>query len=342
MYGIFAAAFSYVAALMGAGFASGQEVVTFFSVFGKYGVIGIAAASVVIAFFGGIVSEIALKKDIGYNEIISEIFSEKTARAVKMLIFVYSVIVMAVMEACFGEMCALFYGLPNFAGALLLGGVCMILLIKGASATLKFNGAVGAVLFIAAASVCLFLLGYREHQTFSGLSMAINSTVSGSVYAGYNLITVGVVLANGRMFLKNKNEGILCGAAGGAMIFVLLILMWGIIGIYYGKTDLGEIPMLTLTLRESRYLAYGYSLIMAAAILTTAISSGMCAAEYMENKIGRVKGICLVVGVGIALSGAGFSTLIDRLYRYSGYVGIAAAFAVILKLTKMIIYDNRK
>ena len=59
MPGIFLAAFSYVAALMGAGFASGQETLTFFAVFSEYGIIGIAAASLIIGIFGGMVSEYA-------------------------------------------------------------------------------------------------------------------------------------------------------------------------------------------------------------------------------------------------------------------------------------------
>ncbi len=340
MTGIFMAAFSYVAALMGAGFASGQEVVTYFSVFGKYGWLGIIVASALIAIFGGIVSEYAFKRNIGYNEILSEIFFDKTARAIKLLICIYSVIVIAVMDACFGEICAMLCGLPKFAGALILSIACGVLLVCEKSATLKFNGVAGGLLFISAISVCLFLLGYREHQAFGDLNNALCSAVSGSVYAGYNLITVGVVLANGRLFLKNKNDGMVCGAISGVMIFILLMLMWGLIGIYYGKIDLGEIPMLTLTMRENIHLTRIYSLIMAAAVFTTAISSGMCAAEYMEKAVGKAKGACFVAGLGLALSGAGFSVLIDTLYRYSGYAGIAAAFAVMVKLIKQAYFTN--
>lgn len=331
MLGIFAAAFSYVAALMGAGFASGQEVVTFFVIFDKFGIIGIAVSSLLIGLFGGLVSEYAMRSDVNYTGIVSSLMHERAAKAINMLTLVYSIAVIAVMLACFGEIGTMLYGLPKLAGAAALALVCGFLLIKGSNTALKFNGVIGAMLFVATAAVCLYLLGYREHQTFGDVGKAANATASGGVYAGYNLISVGTVLANGRVFLKKKGDGIQCGAAAGVMIFLLLTMMWGIINIYYGKIDLGEVPMLTLTMRESNALAKGYALVIAAAVLTTALSSGMCATEYIEEKTGTVKAVILVMGIGLALSGAGFSKLIDTLYRYCGYVGMIAAFFVMVK-----------
>lgn len=339
MLGIFAAAFSYVAALMGAGFASGQEVVTFFVVFGRYGIIGIAVASLLIGVFGSVISEYAMRNNEGYTGIISKLIPRRIGAVIQVLTFVYSISVIAVMLACFGEIGTVLYGVPRLMGAVILAAVCIFLLLKGSNTALKFNGAIGAVLFIATASVCLFLLGYREHQTFSE---AGDAAVSGGVYAGYNLISVGTVLASGRMFLRKKNDGILCGAAAGVMIFLLLAMMWGIIGIYYGKINLGELPMLTLTLRENYMLSRVYALVIAAAVLTTALSSGMCAVEYIEERVGTKKAVAAVMGVGLALSGAGFSKLIDTVYRYCGYVGIAAAFFVMVMVINKVRKEEKR
>ena len=340
MLGIFMAAFSYVAALMGAGFASGQEVVTFFVVFNKFGIIGILVSSILIGIFGGLVSEYAMQNNTGYTEMILGLINKRIAKAINVLTFVYSIAVIAVMLACFGEIGRMLYGLPRFAGAAVLAVACGMLLIKGSSTALKCNGVIGALLFVATASVCLYLLGYREHQTFGVVKETANAATSGGIYAGYNLISVGVLLANGRVFLKKKGDGILCGIAAGIMIFMLLVMMWGIISIYYGKINLGELPMLTLTMRESSILAKIYALIIAGAVLTTALSSGMGAAEYI--KAGPKKAVIIVLGIGMALSGAGFSQLIDTLYRYCGYLGIIAAFFVMIKIGNKVISAGKR
>lgn len=338
MPGIFLAAFSYVAALMGAGFASGQETLTFFSVFSEYGIIGIAAASLIIGIFGGMVSEYAFAYGKDYNEITSTLFSCRTGRVIDMLTFFFSICTAAVMCACFGELMNMLFGINKLLGAVLLAGVTTLVLFTGSEGTAAVNAAIGVIMFIAAATVCLYLLGYREHQTFA----PIGAAVSGINYAGYNLITSGTILASGRIFLKKRGDGFVAGAVSGIMIFILLTLMWGIISIYYGKINLGELPMMTLALRESRELALFYGLIIAAAVFTTSISNGLCASQYLEGYLPNKAGAIIVMLLSLILSCVGFSGLIDTVYRYCGAAGIILAFALIFRIKKYKKIDKQR
>lgn len=330
MVGIFLAAFSYTAALMGAGFASGQETLTFFVVFSHYGALGIVVASILIGMFGGIVSEYALRSGRGYNEITGELFPCYVRKGVDTLALVFSICTLAVMCACFGELLSVMFGFDCRIGAAILAVLTAAVLLKGRESTVVLNSTIGAVLFVAVSAVCLYLLGYREHQSFA----AIEAAVSGASYAGYNLITAGTVLTSGRMFLKRRGEGYMVGVVSGIMIYILMTLMWGIISIYYGKINLGELPMLTLTLRESRTLALVYSVIMAAAVFTTALSNGLYASEHLKYYIERKHAVCLCVALGAVLSGAGFSRLINTAYRYSGAAGIIIAVGVMVCILK--------
>jgi uncharacterized membrane protein YkvI len=237
------------------------------------------------------------------------------------------------MCACFGELAKTIFGITPFLGSFSLAAVCAALLLVSRKNTLIINAVIGAIIFIAAASVCLYLLGYREHQTF-GTVGAVSAAVSGASYAGYNLISAGTVIASGRIFLHKKWDGILCGIASGIMIFLLLIMMWGIISIYYGKIDLGELPMLTLTMRESKALTIGYAVIIGAAVLTTALSNGMCAADYLGGFLGYKKSVIICMAMGVALGGAGFSRLIGTAYRFFGAVGILISGDIICKTVK--------
>lgn len=330
MTGIFLAAFSYVAALMGAGFASGQETLMFFAVFSRYGALGIVLASMLIGAFGGVVSECALRSGRGYNELTGELLPCRLRQGIDALTLVFSICTLAVMCACFGELAGILFGLNSAVGSVLLAALTAAVLLRGSKSTVTINAAVGAVIFVAAAAVCLYLLGYREHQTF----MPLKAAASGISYAGYNLITSGTVLASGRVFLKKRGEGYLTGIVSGMMIFILLTLMWAIISVYYGRINLGELPMLTLTLRESRALALCYSVVMAAAVFTTAVSNGLCAVEYLRLYMGHKRAVGLCAALGLVLSGAGFSRLIDTAYRYCGMAGILISVIVMIAMIK--------
>lgn len=330
MLGIFLAAFSYVAALMGAGLASGQETLSFFSVFSKYGIIGIAAAALIIGIFGGVVSEYAFISQKDYNEITGTLFSCRIGKCIDLLTFFFSICTTAVMCACFGELMNMFFNINRSLGAVMLAAVTMLVLFTGSEGSVSVNAAIGIIMFIAATAVCLYLLGYREHQTFA----PVGAAVSGINYAGYNLITSGAVLASGRVFLKNRGDGFITGAAAGLMIFILLTLMWGIIGIYYGKINLGELPMMTLVLRESDELALFYGLIMSAAIFTTSVSNGLCAAQYLKRYVPDGVGAVIVMVISFILSGVGFSGLVNTVYRYCGAAGIILSLSVIFKIMK--------
>lgn len=338
MSGIFLAAFSFVAALMGAGFASGQETVTFFAAFGHYGALGIIIASALIAAFCGVVSEYALRCDCDYGVIISDVFPCRIRRIIDAAMVIFAVCVESVMFACFGELVSSLTGMPVFVGALFACLLCSAAMLCKVENAIKINAVIGAVMFVAASAMCLYLLGYREHQTFS----AAGAVSSGGIYAGYNLLCVGAVTVSGRMFLKKRGYGFLCGIASGIMIFVLMMLMWGIISVYYGKINLGELPMLTLALRESRNLAVAYSVVLSAAVLTTAFSNGLCAVEYVRGFIGHKAAVIIISAVGLALSGAGFSRLIDTAYRGCGVIGLVIAVWIVFKLIILIIKKEKQ
>ena len=339
MVGILLAAFSFAAALMGAGFASGQETVTFFAVFSQYGVVGIVIASVLIGLFGGVVSEYALRFDCDYNEIVSRLFPCRVCRAVDVVTFSFSICTIAVMCACFGELCETFLGLGRAAGAFFLAVISATALLTGKEGSMKLNALLGIIIFIFAAALCLYLLGYREHQTFN----AVDAAASGVVYAGYNLISAGAVLAAGRGFLRNRGDGYLMGVASGLMVLILLTLMWGIISVYYGKIDLGELPMITLAMRESHTLAVIYAAVMGAAVFTTALSNGLCASQYISNIAGRKYAVLICMALGFSMSGAGFSTLVATVYKYSGMIGMIIASVVVYRAVKrMTEYEKRR
>ena len=117
---ILLAAYSYIAALVGAGFASGQEILSFFVVYGKAGVIGIILSSVIFGYFAYFILNISRRLNVNeYNTLISKAFNGFGERFVYILTFVFTCVVYCVMTAGMGEMLHLLWGVKTIWGNIL-------------------------------------------------------------------------------------------------------------------------------------------------------------------------------------------------------------------------------
>ena len=61
----------------------------------------------------------------------------------------------------------------------------------------------------------------------------------------------------------------------GGVLFIMMILVWALLSLYYKYISLGEIPMLTMALRQNNFVASVYSIMLILAVLTTAVASGI-------------------------------------------------------------------
>lgn len=334
MGNIFIAAGVYIATLIGAGFASGQEIISFFVKYGRMSVLAVFLSVALLGVFAAaVMGECAQKRVSGYNEYLTCFMGARLKKATEIATLFFSVAVFSVMTACCGEMGASLFGIRNIYGAVLMCVLCSALMMFKTDDALNVNAVIGGIIAVSIITCTLYLLRYREHQAFSDGAKMIASGVS---YSGYNILTAGVILAQMAKRLKSRHEAYLAAFAASFAMFVIMILMWGLLSIYYGKINLGEIPMLTMALRENSVIAAVYSAVLFFAVFSTALSNGISAVNIIGEKIGRRQGACLVALVGFCMSGAGFSSLINGVYRACGYVGAAFMVYVICHYIKFI------
>ena len=71
-------AFTYIGALVGAGFASGQESLQFFTVFGANGIIGAVFSGLLFGLFGLLVIKITSREKMSnYGQLLQYLLVEK-------------------------------------------------------------------------------------------------------------------------------------------------------------------------------------------------------------------------------------------------------------------------
>lgn len=340
MLRIFAAAFSYAAALVGAGFASGQEIVSFFVKYGKMSIIGVAVSAAVFGIYGALAARAAMSvRAQSFSELTEHIMPCRVQKIFAWFTCLFSLMVVCVMAACMGELLYTLTGVKRIWGTALMSLMCLVMLLSGVKGALKANAVMGAVIVVGVTAFGLYLLGYREHQA---MAVKLEPVIAAAAYPGYNLITVGTVVVGVSGFLRSKNEARAFGAVSAVMMGVMMAAVWAILSIYYGKIDLGALPMLTLARRQSEICGMVYALIVGVSVLTTAAANGLCAAELLGERLGKRTAAVLVSMSGAALGTVGFARLIDTAYRWCGYAGIAMVAYVLVKCLKFLIFKEKQ
>lgn len=328
MLNILTAAFSYTAALVGAGFASGQEIISFFVRYGKAGFFGIVLSAALFGIFAAVVLANSIEfKTNCYSEYLSHIMPRRPRYISEAITALYGLAVFCVMASCGGRMGYMLFGADIRFG---IGAVCFIsaaVFLTGTNGAVNLNAILGAVITIGITACCIYMIAYREHQAFSH---SVKITVSALSYSGYNLLTAGAVLVPMSRRLRCKADAYLTGFASGCMMLVMMLLIWGLLSIYYGKITLGEIPMLTMAMRQNTATTAIYGILLFAAVLSTAVSSGISTINIIGAHIGRIPACAVTVLCGICFGITSFSRLIDTAYSLCGYAGFFVVLYILI------------
>lgn len=330
MSAVFITAYSFVAAVIGAGFASGQEILCFFVAHGKWGIAGMFLSALIFGWFSYFIIEECRKRSISdYGELLNNSMGRIMKAFTVFVTLIFSMCAFAVMTACFGEVLYLIFDADKRVTRVLFAVVCTIIVCFGSDKALKLNGILGIITVVGIISAVLYILRYREHQVFSPQISAISS---GAEYSGYNLIGAGVILAGMSKGIKSKTAAALTGIISAAALLVMMLLIYFLLSIYNGHINLSEIPMLTLAMRENKIITYFYCAMLVLAVITTAISSSISVTEIMSKKIDCR--ICAIITgvIGVTAGGAGFADMINTAYRICGYLGIIIIICLIINL----------
>ncbi len=325
-------AFSYIAACIGAGFASGAEVVSFFWAYGKESVIGLVLSSALFGIFSFIMLKDCAENGIyNFSEYLGFIMPDFFKRITDIVVFVFMAISLAGMSAGAGEILKDVFRLPNFWGVIIFSIICIFLLNFSVSGLTKINGALGIIIAIGMVFCCVYIINFRFLETFNSFIKITSSAIS---YTAYNQVASAVILCSMSSLLKTKKQAFITSCLIGAGLFVVLASLWCVVGIYYGKVDLGEIPMLSIASRQGTVFYIGYSIILFLAVLTTAISNGFGICEYLKKVTSKWGALIVILAFMIFLSGIGFSNIVDKAYRLCGYASLILPVFMVINRVK--------
>ena len=334
----FYAAAVYIGAVMGAGFATGQELMRYFVRFGRAGLWGIAACGILFAFVGcKVLCFMYINGLNDYRQFLRCIMGERAGAAAEAVSFCFITALYSSMLAAADSLTYSVFGINGVWGSAAVLAVCAFMTVCG----IKGLGTVNIVLcpLLVCGSVFTGLLLYFGSVSAFAPVVRLDDNILGScaVYISYNVISSLSLLCAVSKQIKDIREAAAGGIAGGIVLGLAGVLLALPLYKYSSLAGGSELPVLVLISSKNKLLGYCYVLMLAAAVLTTAAGNCYSAVESLRpvGKADRCIWAVLVSGAAFLLSRMGFADIVGRLYYIFGCLGLAElAIIVSLKLKR--------
>lgn len=338
MKNIIITAYSIVAALIGAGFASGQEILCYFVRFNRYGIFGLITSVIIFGLFVFSVLYFCNKRNvIVYQDFLGIFKSSHTKRLINIISVIFSMAVYSAMLSALASLITEYIPIPEALVGLIAAATAAAVFIWGTDKVFALNGIIGVVLVFFMIYATMYMLSWREIHVFSAIG--VSAANDGALYAGYNLVTLIPVLVALSKRLNTNSDIISVTLTTVFISAILMGLVFILLSIYNHRINLGELPMLTLAQRQNAGFGIFYSVILSMAIITTLLSSGGAVIESLKLK-GKKLHISVISILAYALSGFGFTNLINILYRVCGIIGIVVCGVTIYAIWRTLFRHN--
>src|SRR5690606_31121380 len=131
---------TYIGTVIGAGFATGKEIVTFFSNFGALGTIGIIVSCYLLTYFGTKIMLISAQIEAySYKEFNEYLFGKAWGKLINIIIFVIVMSVTSVMLSGAGAVFHELIGVPYFVVILTTILLVYLVVMKGLKGLFAIN-----------------------------------------------------------------------------------------------------------------------------------------------------------------------------------------------------------
>lgn len=331
---------TYVGTVIGAGFASGQEIIQFFTNVGFQGFWGIGLAAVLFALFGFMILFLAEKyQSSSYGDLIRGICGNKIGRMIDFWITLFLLGGLCVMLAGGGAIFAEHLNLSYSLGVIITALIVIITVVFGVQGVMIANTVIVPIMVIVTLAVNWLVVGDRGLQLeITSLADPANSNwlISSFLYISYNMtLAVGVLAPLGRG-IKDQQTVYLGGVMGGLILGGLIFLNNLSICAYYPQALSYQVPMLYIAGHYGKSLQFMYILILWLEMITTAIGNAYGLAKKVEAFSSWSYRTIVISSVILAIpfSYWGFAHLVGFLYPLFGYLSLFFLVFLVINFTQ--------
>lgn len=325
--------FVIIGTLIGAGFASGKEIVIFFSKYGEYGIYGIILSAALTGLIVTLSLKIAKENEIKNNKEFIELITNKKEKLgcfTLAIINIFLVISFYIMMAGFAVNIKQELNIPIFISNIVMSIAMYKIFIKKVDGIVKLNSLIVPLLIF-----ITFFISINNIITNGATiepeitNIKGNWIVSAILYSSYNSIILIPIVVSLREYINEKKDIIKVSM----IVTIIFILM--AMGIHFLITNYGisneELPVLNiLGLTNSVYKEI-YFIAIIIAIFTSAVSAGyeLLSGMQIENKEKYKRVAIIFCLMGIPVAYIGFGNLVTYLYPIFGLLGLLEIILII-------------
>lgn len=327
---------AYIAYIIGSGFASGQEIMQFYTGYGLRSIFAVLISAVLFIWVGVTVMRIGFDhRGDGSFRPYREICGRYPGIFYEIFTYVYLFCIVVVMISGAGATLSEYFGLNHYVGSLIMAVLVFVSIAFGLNKLINAIGMIGPVVVCFTVAVCAVTLsGYGANlrnadsvmQTLSMQTPTKNFIGGGVLYAAYNLICAILFFSTLGGETQSRREATLGAAVGGTCLILTILMMDLAFLSRIGDVASLEIPTLLLAGGISPLAGIIFLVILFCGIFSTAapMSWTVCDKLCPATK-GRKRSVPVSAGVVSAAFACGllpFSKLVGIIYPASGYLGL--------------------
>ena len=337
-------AFILVGVILGAGFASGAEIMAYFVDYGKMGLIGLFLSCALLSSTGFAIWQICKAENIStYQYFMDKIMGKSLSRIMEAILGLFTFIVFSAMLAAAGSALHESINFSYSAGIYSIATVCFIVFLFDLSGIIKLNAYISPALIAGCIAMGLFIYFSKAAPAFRAAEAAVkimrgNWYMAALTYAGYNIATAVIVLSAMRKEVGNVKFPFISALLACFMLAAMGLSIYFALYANYADILYSQIPMLVLIMRHGAWLEALFMVLFMGACFTTAATCGFAVVETISGRIAINKTLlkALITAAGIISAYAGFSNFIKNIYPLFAIAGVVEIILIIKYYLKFV------
>ncbi len=331
---------AFVGLLVGAGFATGQEVVQYFISFGTWGIAGAVVSGILMIAAGAVIIQIGsyflAEEHRGvFRSVAHPVVSRFLDISVTLTLFAMGFVMLAGAGSTLEQQ----FGLPAWIGSAIMVGIVMLTGLLNVNKVTNIISAVTPLIFVAVIVAFIYTMLQLpvDLGAMSDLAVQADSPVSPWWLSAINYTCMALMLGVSMSLMiggntPNPRVAGWGGVLGGVVYTILLVMNAVALLVNYESVEGSDIPMLMLFETMHPTAALGMVIVTFVMIYNTCISmfyalGRRITVNHRKRYVPVFLGTCVA---GFLVSLIGFGTLMAYVYPAIGYVGMIMVLVMLV------------
>lgn len=341
---------AFIAFIIGSGFATGQEIMQFFTSNGLYSLVSIIISLILFTYFGSTIMSCgfdygSLKNYRPYKYFCGNKVGLFYEYFVPVLLFISVIVMISGAGATLQE----YYGLNYYVGCAMMTILVLIAFLCGLDSLINIIGLIGPVIVVFSLIMGFTILAQNLDglKNISQTMMEVNLTKaggncvkSGILYASYNMVS-GLFFFTSLGNSADTRREAKYGAIVGSLLLMIVILVMNF-ALLSKINDIYKLSIPTLYFAKSISPIFGkvFSIVLLCGIFSTAAPNFWTVCDKI-SKEGKYNSKIIAIIISILAFFCGlfpFEKLVANVYPLTGVLGIILFICIFLKqISKRII-----